>query len=92
MLTRSKVICYSNVIDFDAAGDAWRANKKSVGNGSYKYICSQITKVGTCCKRESIINSDYCKMHTKPPPKSMNTKPPQKPISVVVNKIAVDCH
>jgi hypothetical protein len=65
MLTRSKVCTYSNVIDFSEASDAWRANKQSIGNGSYKYICCSTTKSGNSCKRESTINSDYCKLHTK---------------------------
>ena len=30
---------YEVNIDFDAASEAWRTNKKSVGNGFYKYIC-----------------------------------------------------
>lgn len=30
-------------IDFDEAINAWRSNKKSVGNGHYKYICQVIT-------------------------------------------------
>jgi hypothetical protein len=65
MFTRSKVKRYSNYIDFNEASDAWRANKQSVGNGSYKYICCLTTQSGNKCKRESTINSDYCKMHTK---------------------------
>ena len=65
MLTRSKVHLYPNCIDFSEASEAWRANKLSVGNGSYKYICCSTTQSGNSCKRESIINSEYCKMHTK---------------------------
>jgi len=29
---------YEVDIDFDDASEAWRANKKSIGNGQYKYI------------------------------------------------------
>jgi hypothetical protein len=29
-------------IDFDEAINAWRSNKKSIGNGHYKYICQVI--------------------------------------------------
>ena len=29
---------YEVDIDFDDASKAWRANKKSIGNGQYKYI------------------------------------------------------
>ena len=63
MLTRSKSVCHFNFIDFNEASRAWRANKKSIGNGSYKYICCGITKSGNHCRRESIIYSDYCKTH-----------------------------
>ena len=51
-------------IDFDYASGCWKANKKSIGNGSYKYICSQKTKTGNQCKRESLQGCDYCKIHS----------------------------
>ena len=87
MLTRSKVIHYSNVIDFSDASEAWRANKKSIEKGSYKYICCQITKSGNCCKRETLIQTDYCKMHTKP----ISPKP-RRILGIGHNKIAGDCY
>jgi len=52
-------------IDFVEASACWKANKKSIGNGSYKYICCQKTKTGNQCKRESIKGCDYCKIHSK---------------------------
>jgi hypothetical protein len=52
-------------IDFDEASEAWKANKKSIGNGSYKYICFGKTKTGNNCKRESLSGCDYCKIHKK---------------------------
>jgi len=51
-------------IDFDEASEAWRSNKKCIGNGYYKYICSQKTKSGNQCKRESLHFCEYCKIHT----------------------------
>ena len=54
---------YTVEINFDEAIDAWRANKKSIGNGHYKYICIQKTKTGNQCKRESLKFCDHCKMH-----------------------------
>lgn len=51
------------VIDFDEASRIWKSNKKSTGNGCYKYICSKKTKVGNCCKRETLMGCDYCKIH-----------------------------
>jgi hypothetical protein len=50
-------------IDFDAASEAWRANKKSIGNGSYKYICMAICKSGKPCSRKPIESDDFCKIH-----------------------------
>jgi len=53
------------VIDFDEASKAWRENKKSIGNGHYKYICCQTTKTGKKCNRVSMPSVDFCKMHAK---------------------------
>jgi hypothetical protein len=50
-------------IDFDAASEAWRANKKSIGNGSYKYICTAICKSGKPCSRKPIEDDEFCKIH-----------------------------
>jgi len=37
---------YNVNIDFDDASAAWKLNKKSIGNGCYKYIC---IKCGNSC-------------------------------------------
>jgi len=58
-----KTDLYKVEINFDEASEAWRANKKSIGNGHYKYICIQKTKTGNQCKRESLKSCDTCKMH-----------------------------
>jgi hypothetical protein len=71
MQTRSQTRSYQSTnsalfqvdIDFDGASEAWKSNKKSTGNGCYKYVCQKITNSGTCCKRESLANSEFCKMH-----------------------------
>jgi hypothetical protein len=52
-------------IDFDEASNAWKSNKKSTGNGCYKYICIKITKTGKQCKNDSLRNCDYCRFHNK---------------------------
>lgn len=52
-------------IDFDDASRAWKSNKKSIGNGCYKYICTKITKKGKQCKNESLRNCGYCRFHNK---------------------------
>ena len=36
--TYEKKPLYEVNIDFDEASEAWRANKKYIGNGTYKYI------------------------------------------------------
>jgi hypothetical protein len=59
-----KTDLYTVEINFDEASEAWRANKKCMGNGHYKYICIQKTKSGNQCKRESLKFCDYCKMHS----------------------------
>ena len=50
-------------VDFDEASAAWRLNKKSIGNGCYKYKCIKIAKNGKVCKNESLYNCDYCRFH-----------------------------
>jgi len=62
-LINQNTALYRVEINFDEAIDAWRANKKSIGNGHYKYICLQKTKSGNQCKRESLNFCDNCKMH-----------------------------
>jgi hypothetical protein len=58
---------YDVVIDFDEASLLWRANKKSIKNGCYKYICFQTTKSGNKCKRESLVGQEFCKIHQPKP-------------------------
>jgi hypothetical protein len=58
------VVLYNVEINFDEASEAWRSNKKCIGNGHYKYICSQKTKAGNQCKRESLKFCDHCKIHS----------------------------
>jgi hypothetical protein len=50
-------------IDFDAASTAWKLNKKSTGNGCYKYVCVKVKKNGHQCKNDSLKNCEYCKFH-----------------------------
>jgi hypothetical protein len=68
MQTRSQtskkaIPLYTVDINFDEAIEAWRSNKKLIGNGHYKYICSQKTKSGNKCKRESLTGCEYCNIH-----------------------------
>ncbi len=63
---------YEANIDFDEASEAWRQNKKHVGQGHFKYItppkqntnrCIHITQSGVQCKRASLVNVEYCYQH-----------------------------
>lgn len=70
MKTRSqtkyeKSAIYEVNIDFDAASEAWKANKKSIGNGSYKYVCAKIGKNNNCCIAKCLPGEDYCRTHLK---------------------------
>ena len=69
MLTRSQTNSnikpmYTVEINFNEASEAWKANKKYIGNGTYKYICTQKTKAGNPCKKEALPTCDFCKVHT----------------------------
>ena len=66
METRSqtKIALYEVNIDFDEASTAWRANKKKIDNGTFKYICCGLTKTGNKCLRQPLQNTEYCKIHT----------------------------
>jgi len=49
-------------IDFDEAIREWRSNKRSIGNGQYKYICPVIIK-GNCCGRSCYKSFECCWIH-----------------------------
>jgi hypothetical protein len=51
-------------VDFDEASKAWRENKKSIGNGSFKYICCA-DKNGKKCGIKCIEREIYCRSHYK---------------------------
>jgi len=51
-------------VDFDEASKAWRENKKSIGNGSFKYICCA-DKNGKKCGVKCIDREIYCRSHYK---------------------------
>ena len=63
MITRSQKKEYFLDINFDEASKEWKANKKYMGNGTYKYICCAKTLSGNPCKRESVLFYNYCKTH-----------------------------
>jgi hypothetical protein len=70
MKTRSQTkyensVLYAVNIDFDAASEAWKANKKSIGNGSYKYVCTKRSKNNKFCISKCLPGEDYCRNHLK---------------------------
>ena len=70
MQTRSqtkyeKSALYEVNIDFDGASEAWKSNKKSIGNGSYKYICCVLKQNGEKCGIKCISGEQFCKTHFK---------------------------
>ncbi len=54
---------YAVEIDFDEASEAWRANKKPMPNGMFKYICGCITKSGSKCMRLPKTGHQFCTIH-----------------------------
>ena len=52
-------------INFDEASAAWMENKRSIGNGMYKYCCTAYTKSGNKCKNKPLDNSSFCHIHEK---------------------------
>jgi hypothetical protein len=52
-------------IDFDDASASWRQNKKSIGNGSYKYICTVLKKDQTMCGNSCYKQLLCCWAHRK---------------------------
>lgn len=69
MQTRSQTnyessILYTIDIDFDESSKLWKANKKPIGNGHYKYICFALTKKGNKCNRQCLPGDDFCRWHS----------------------------
>lgn len=51
-------------IDFDEAIKEWRSNKKSIGNGHYKYVCQVITvNKNKICERSCYKETNTCWIH-----------------------------
>ena len=70
MKTRSQtnyenLALYEVKIDFDEASGAWKANKRSIGNGSYRYLCAKKGKNNNYCSTKCLPREIYCKTHLK---------------------------
>lgn len=50
-------------IDFDLASDCWRANKMSIGNGMFKYVCPFMKIDNTRCGRNVKKGCMTCRYH-----------------------------
>lgn len=62
MRTRSSTAV---IIDFDAASEAWRANKIARPNGTYVYKCSALLRNGCPCNLPVVSTKSTCKKHDK---------------------------
>ena len=58
-------IKYEVNIDFDDASASWRQNKKSIGNGSYKYICTVLKKDQIMCGNSCYKQLSCCWAHRR---------------------------
>jgi len=54
---------YSVEIDFNEASKAWKQNKVSIGNGSYKYLCQKRSIKNNVCLKKRLPGEDYCRLH-----------------------------
>ena len=56
---------YEVNIDFDAASEAWKENKRSIGNGSYRYVCAKRGINNNMCISKCLDGEIYCRTHLK---------------------------
>jgi hypothetical protein len=56
---------YEVNIDFDGASEAWKANKRWIGNGSYRYVCAKKGLRNNCCIAKCLPGEIYCRVHLK---------------------------
>ena len=51
-------------INFDEASSLWKANKKAMGNGMYRYICGRVSQKGKVCQKIPMGSCIFCKRCT----------------------------
>lgn len=56
---------YEVIINFDEASEAWKENKLSIGNGSYRYLCKKRDIKNNVCIKKCLKGEQYCRMHFK---------------------------
>ncbi len=54
---------YDVYIDFDDASKCWIENKKSIGNGMYKYVCAKRGHNNNMCISKCLPGEIYCRTH-----------------------------
>jgi hypothetical protein len=59
----NKLNNFEFTFDFDQSSIAWKANKRSIGNGSYVYVCQKQTITGKTCRRKCLSGIDFCSIH-----------------------------
>ena len=62
---RENIVLYMVEIDFDEASNCWKKNKKSIGNGSYKYVCKKRGEKNNMCIKKCLQGEEYCCVHFK---------------------------
>lgn len=56
---------YEVNIDFDEASELWKANKRRIGEGCYRYVCAKKGKYKNQCLAKCLAGLDYCRTHYK---------------------------
>ncbi len=54
---------YEVLINFDEASEAWKQNKLSIGNGSYRYLCKKRGIRNNMCIKKCLQGEEYCCVH-----------------------------
>ena len=60
-----KLKAFLKEYSFDNASIAWKKNKKSIGCGSYNYICGYNTSKNTPCQNKRFKTHERCKIHLR---------------------------
>jgi hypothetical protein len=68
---RMNMVTYEVNIDFDEASNFWKQNKKSIGNGQYKYICPKDKKDGSKCGKICYKEMEFCWIHRNQKPNNV---------------------
>ena len=48
---------------FDESSEMWKKNKRSIGNGCYRYICGHICKTEKPCQNRPSKDTIHCHLH-----------------------------